>query len=284
VIVICYRYIILDKNEFANSKPEFETFMDLSSQRLISGICGAGIILLCESEYSCLKLFKRKTTLFFFVCQLAIWSTALETALTILLYFLPNLRVLPMLVIILIAKTTQNMSYPIMILLRLRFICNFSRIIMYIPVVLAIIVAALEFFWVCWILTDESYYLNVLHIILPTTTILLTVQNILINIFFIVIAIKHFQNVVHVRSVIVVNIIVIALECVVVVLEFSFTNRWILFSVRFIIAQIEVRLEIEILSYIVQSARERRVSDDESETRNKFCYFFLWRSRTAGLT
>jgi hypothetical protein len=223
---------------------------DLSSQRLISGICSAGIVLACESEFSCLKLFKRRTSLFFFVTQLAIWSSALLTALTVSIYFLPNLQVLPMLVIILITKFTLNMSYPLMILLRLTYVHKFPVIIMYIPVVLSVIVATLRVFWVRWILTGESYYFNVFFIIQPISTALLTVQNIIINIFFIIIAIKYFPNVVHVRSVVIVNIIVIILECVRILQEFLIPNQIITLSIISIISQIEVRLEIEILSYI----------------------------------
>jgi hypothetical protein len=256
---------------------------------LVSGICGAGIILFCESEHFCLKLFKRRTTLFFFIAQLAIWSSAAETALTTSVCLLPNLRVLPMLVVILIAKCMQNISYPVMILLRLRFVHDFPVIIMYIPVVLAVIFAILRFFWIHWILTGETYYFNVFFIIQPITTILLTVQNILINIFFIVIAIKRFRNIVHIRFVVIVNLIVIVLECVVVLIEFLIIDGWIALCVISIVSQIKVRLEIDILAYIVQSAelaRERR--ETETETRNnKFCHafdFFSSRSRAAGLT
>jgi hypothetical protein len=223
---------------------------DLSSQRLISGICSAGIVVFCESQLSCLKLFKRRTSLFFFMAQLAICSSALLIALTVSIYFLPNLQVLPMLVIILITKFTLNMSYPLMILLRLTYVRKFPVIIMYIPVVLSVIIATLRVFWVRWILTGESYYFNVFFIIQPISTALFTVQNIIINIFFIIIAIKYFPNVVHVRSVVIVNIIVIILECVRILQEFLIPNQIITLSVIAIIAQIEVRLEIEILSYI----------------------------------
>ena len=103
------------------------------------------------------------------------------------------------------------------------------------------------------------------------------------------IAIKHFWNVVHIKSAIIVNIVVTILDGVVVLIEFLSINAWISFCVIAIVAQIKVRLEIEILSCIVELVRERRVSDEsETETRNnKFCHafnFFLWRSRVAGLT
>jgi hypothetical protein len=229
-----------------------------SMDKLISGICSAGIILFCESEYACLRLFKRKTTLFFFVCQLAICLSALETALSILLYFLPDLRVLPMFVIILITRYMKDVSYPVMILLRLRFIYNFSVIIIYIPVVLTLIIIVLRFSWIKWVLTGESYYFNIIFIVQPIITTLYVVQCIVINIFFIVIAIKHFQNVFHIRCVVIVNIIVIVLGCVEVLIEILIINKWIVLCVISIVAQIRVRLEIEVLSYIVESARERR--------------------------
>jgi hypothetical protein len=236
---------------------------------IVSGICGAGIVVLWESEHSCLRLFKRITTLFFFVCQLAIWSSALETALSSSVYFSPNLRVLPMLVLISIVKCMQNMSYPLMILIRLKFVSDFSVIIMCIPVVLSAILAILRFFWIRWLLTGESYYFNIFFIIQPITTILITIQNIAINIFFIVIAVKHFENVVYIRSVIIVNLIVIILECAVVLIEFLSIDIWITLCVISIVAQIKVRLEIDILSYIVKSAalahEQSRHSEDESE-------------------
>jgi hypothetical protein len=232
--------------------------MDCSSQRLVSGICSAGIVLFCESEYACLRLFKQKTTLFFFVCQLAIWSSAVVTALSISVYFLPNLRVLPMLVIISINGFLQYVSYPIMILLRLRLVCDFSVIIMYIPVVLSAILAVLRFFWMRWLLTGGGYYFNAFFITQVVTIILCAVQTITINIFFIVMAIKRFENVVHIRSIVIVNIAVIILECALVLIGFLIIDTWIVFCVIAIVFQIKARLEIETLSCIVQSVRERR--------------------------
>lgn len=73
--------------------------MNSSSQELASAISGAGVILLCKSEYSSLKLFKQRTTLFFFVCQITIWSSVLETVLVTLVIFLPKLKLLPMIAI-----------------------------------------------------------------------------------------------------------------------------------------------------------------------------------------
>jgi hypothetical protein len=263
---------------------------DLSSQRLISGICSAGIVVFCESQLSCQKLFKRRTTLFFFMAQLAICSSAVMTALSTSTYFSHNLRVLPMLVLISIVSFVQNVSYPIMILLRLRLVRNFPIYIMYIPVILGIVLTSLRYFWIRSIITGGRYCYNVYHIIQPITTIIFDTQYIIINIFFIVIAIKQFRNIVHIRSAVIVNIIVIILECVMVVVEFVVAELCIILCIISIAYQIKVRLEIEILSYIVQSARERerRTGDeDQSVTEgNKFCnpfYLFLSRSRTAGL-
>src|SRR4029077_3740139 len=140
------------------------------------GICGAGIILLCESEYACLRLFKRRTTLFFFIAQLAIWSSVLDTAVISSMYFTPNLRILPMLVLFLIAKATQSISYPTMILLRLRFVHNFSVIIMCIPIIICVIIIVLRFFWIRWVLTGESYYFNKYYIVRPIPPLLFAVQ------------------------------------------------------------------------------------------------------------
>jgi hypothetical protein len=264
------------------------TFMDLSSQRLVSGICSAGFVIFCESEYACFKLFKRRTTLFFFVCQLTIWSTALETALAILLYFMPNLQVPSILVIFLITKGIRDVSHPVMILLRLKMICYFHPIMIYISIVLSVILNVLNVFWICWVATGESYYFNVFLIVEPIIIIIYAIQFIVINISFIVIGIKHFQNIIHIRFIVIVNIIITALICTIVLTRFLHINKMISFCVMSIISQIIVRLDIEILSCIAESVRERerRVSDDESETErnNKFCYFFLWRSRTAGLT
>src|ERR1700738_4659293 len=103
--------------------------MDIPFQRLVSAACGAGFVIMCESEYVCCKLFKRKTTLFFFVCQLAILSSAIETALTSLIYFMSNLQILSMLIVILLVRFVMHVSYPIMMLLRLKIICDIHPII-----------------------------------------------------------------------------------------------------------------------------------------------------------
>jgi hypothetical protein len=233
---------------------------------LVSAMCGAAVVLACESEYSSLKLFKRRTTLFFFTCQLAIWSSALETALTASLYFVIGLRILlPMLIVTLIIQCMTYISYPIMILLRLRFVRYFPEVVMYIPIVLGVIFTALKYFWIHWALTGESYYVYFI-IILTTTTIVLTVQNIVINIFFIVTAMKSYENMVHVRSVIIVNIIVIMLECLRIVIEFLDVDKWAIWPARSVVDLVKVRLEIEILSYIVQTVQEHRSSSQQEST------------------
>lgn len=112
---------------------------------LVAAAGGAGFVILCESEYACLRLFKRRTTLFFYACQSAVLSSAFLSACNILLYFDRNLQVLSMLVISVIIRCIYGMSYPIMILLRLRFVCDLPRIVMYIPIILAIIAAPLRF-------------------------------------------------------------------------------------------------------------------------------------------
>jgi hypothetical protein len=236
---------------------------------LVSGICGAGIVLFCESQYSCLRLFRQKTTLFFFMAQLAILTSVLQMILTALIYFLSNLRVLTMLILILIVNFAINISYPIMILLRLKLIQNFSRYIMVIPLILATTFTALKYFWICSILSSGEYCFQIFHIIRLITTTILGVQNIAINIFFILIAIKNFQNIVHTRCTIIVNIIAITLEFLIVAIEFIVNEQsfilYIMPSVVSISQQIKVRLEIEILSYIVQSVHQQqeRINNDE---------------------
>ena len=152
-----------------------------------------------------------------------------------------------------------------MILLRLRFVRNFPEMIMYIPIVLAVIFTALKYFWIHWALTGENYHIYFL-IILTTTTVVLTVQNMVINIFFIVIAMKRYENMVHVRSVIIVNIIVIMLECLRIVIEFIDLDKWVIWPARSVVDLIKVRLEIEILSYIVQTVQEHRSSSQQEST------------------
>jgi hypothetical protein len=108
---------------------------------LVSALCSAGVVIFFESEYAYFRIFKRKTSLFSYVCQLSILSTALQIAVISIVYFIPSLRILPMLVVITIIKFLTDSSYPMMILLRLRLVILFPTTIMYIPLVLAAILA-----------------------------------------------------------------------------------------------------------------------------------------------
>lgn len=252
----------------------FYTISNLSSQRIVSGICGVGAILFCESEYSCLRLFTRKTTLFFFMTQLAIWTSMLEMAVSALIYFLSNLQLVQMFILVSILKFAVNVSYPIMMLLRLKLIRNFTIYIMFIALILACVSIALKYFWIHSALSGGKDCFHVYYIIQPITTIAIAVQNIIINLFFIVMATKHFQNIVHIRCTIIVNIIVIIVECIVVVIEFLIGRQCsipnIIMTVISISDQIKIRLEIEILSYIVKSVSERRERfiNNEENIRN----------------
>jgi ribose/xylose/arabinose/galactoside ABC-type transport system permease subunit len=75
----------------------------------ISAACGAGAVLVCESEYLCWKLFKRKN-IFFFVCQLAILSSAIATAVNGVIHLVPDV---PMFIVMLIVGFIMVTSYPI---------------------------------------------------------------------------------------------------------------------------------------------------------------------------
>lgn len=238
---------------------------------LVAASSGVGIVIFCESEYACFKLFKKRTTLFFFICQLTILISGLLTMWNILLYFEHNLQTLLMLTISVIIRCIHDMSYPIMILLRLRIICKFSVMIMYIPIILAIMVSPLRFFNIRWLLTGEKNYLDILFIIMPIITFILTVEYIIINIFFIIIAVKHFQKIIHVRFAVIINIIVIILECGGGEILILFVGDWglAILCVLSVIIQMEVRLEIEALSYIVQSielTHERLRHDEHQNT------------------
>jgi hypothetical protein len=225
------------------------------ANELVSAACGAGFVVLCESEYNSWRLFKKKKTLFFAITQLAILSTALGTALGGLIYFILSLRILPMLVIILIDRLAQNISYPIMILLRLKIICSFPTAIMYIPILLGIVLATFKYFWISWILTGSRYYFNTFSILELVALATLSIQSIAINIFFIIQAVKKFDHVIHIKYVIIVIIIIIILECSVVITAILFLSDWALWVAISIVYQIKTRLEISILAYITESAQ-----------------------------
>jgi hypothetical protein len=227
---------------------------------LVSALCSAGVVIFFESEYAYFRIFKRKTSLFSYVCQLSILSTALQIAVISIVYFIPSLRILPMLVVITIIKFLTDSSYPMMILLRLRLVILFPTTIMYIPLVLAAILAGLRYFWTLWILTGDKYYFNIYYIIQPITSTLLAIEDISINVFFIIVAIKHFNTVIRVKNII--------LECVKVTVEFTLPDVWITSSVISIVIQIKTRLQIMVLANIVGSARERRTPTSTSQPSN----------------
>lgn len=170
----------------------------------------------------------------------------METALTSLIYFMSNLQILSMLIIILLVRFVMHVSYPIMLLLRLKIICVIHPIIMCISILQGIMWMVLKYFWVNWILTGNNHYFKINYIVQPITTVSLAIQNMIINVFFIILAKRKFENIVHLRYVII-------LECVVVTTEFLFISTWNLVS---IVAQIKIRMEISVLVYIIEPHHE----------------------------
>jgi hypothetical protein len=225
---------------------------NIKLDRLISASCGAAFILFLESEYAAWKLIKNKKSLFFFVCQLTIISSLLETIFTALIYFKPNLEVLPMLITVTLGKFSMIVSYPIMILLRLKILSGKISVgLICICLFQGVLWTILDYFWEKYFVTHDKYFIHTYDaIIQPIETIFLMIQNVVINIFFIILAIKNFESHIHIKYVIIINIIIIAVECVVVVIEFIFMSIWTIFSVSY---QIKIRLELIILVYIVES-------------------------------
>lgn len=225
-------------------------------QNLISGICGAGVVILCESEYSSWRLFKRKTSLFFLVTQLAILSCASINALASLLYFIPSLQILAMFIIFALVKFVTDVAYPIMMLLRLKLICRISKIIMWIPLLLGILWLVLKYFWINCISTSSNHSCQIFLIIQIITAICFAVENVIINIFFAIIVIKKFKNTINIGCMIIVTIIIIILECFIIIVEFLYLIIWFQWVVVAIVSQLKVRFEIEILAYIVEDAHQ----------------------------
>src|ERR1700749_3598946 len=114
-------------------------------------LISAGAVLVCESEYLCWKLFKRKN-IFFFTCQLAILSGA-----TAINSVAPNVPRLPMFITILILAFVLGVSYPLMLLLRLRIIYKFNLIFIFIPIFQSILWTGLKYFWLNWMLTRNNW-------------------------------------------------------------------------------------------------------------------------------
>ena len=110
----------------------------------------------------------------------------------------------------------------------------------------------LRYFLIQWKLTNDNYYYNIFYIVRPIATSVFTAQGIVINVFFIILAKKKVENLIHVRNVIIINIIVILIECVVVTTEFLFSFDWDLVA---IVDQFKVRLELSVLDYIVEPYR-----------------------------
>lgn len=225
--------------------------MDLVLQKLILTASGAGFVLLCESEYLCWKLFKRKISIFFFTCQLAILSSAIATIFSLVIS-ISSLQTLPVLVIIALIDFVIVISYPMMILLRLRIICRIHSIIMCMPIIHATVWAILRYFEIKWYLTHNDYYYHTFYIIRPIFSSTLYIQNIIINVFFIILSNNKFRNLIHVRNVIIINIIVILIECTLLVTEFIYPSIW---SGIGIFYQIIVRLELSVLDYIIEPHR-----------------------------
>src|ERR1700692_2645526 len=148
---------------------------------LVSAACSAGLVILSESEYLCWKLFKRKMSVFFVVSQLAILSSAMSTALSGLSFFISYLDKLPMFVVTPVVRFVMVVSYPMMILLRLKIICNIHPIIMCVPIMQGILWITLRYFLIQWKLTNDNYYYNIFYIVRAIATSVFTAQGIVIN-------------------------------------------------------------------------------------------------------
>jgi hypothetical protein len=216
--------------------------------QLISASCGAGAVLVCEAEYLCWKLFKRKN-LFFFTCQLAILSSAISTAINGVIHLAPNVPQFPMFITILILAFVMGVSYPIMLLLRLRILYRFNLIFIFIPIFQGILWTGLKYFWLSWVLTGNDYKI---YIIIQTITIVACfgVQDIAINVFFMVLAKKKFDNIHNIRNVFIINTIAIGINILIIMCELFLVSTWVLVPV---FIQIQVRLELTVLVYIVET-------------------------------
>ena len=82
------------------------------------------------------------------------------------------------------------------------------------------LLTAPDLFWIHWVLTGDWYDFKISFIIQLMTTIALTIEFIVINIFFIMLTIKCYEYIVHIKSVVITNVIVIILECVAVLVQF----------------------------------------------------------------
>lgn len=161
-----------------------------------------------------------------------------------------------MLTLVTLASVVSIASYPMMILLRLKIICRIHPIIMYIPIIHAIIWGILRYFLIKWYLTHDNYYYHIFYIVRPTITTTFSIQNIIINVFFIILAKKKFTNLIYVRNVIIINIIVILIECVIVITEFLYPIVWDFILIPY---QIMIKLELSVLDYIIETYRRPNI-------------------------
>ncbi|CZR50396.1 uncharacterized protein PAC_00268 [Phialocephala subalpina] len=178
----------------------------------IAALVGAGIVIFLESEYSAWRLFQRRQTLFFCVCQLAILSSALFNGISAYAYFTPAVEIVPLYTVNTIVEILMVVSYPTMILLRLRLIYHLHPLVLCAPMLQGILWLVLGIYQTKFALTKDQHFYRVGYILQLTGMVLLMVQDVIINVFFIRVARKNFSDVIHIRYVIAVNMMVIALQ------------------------------------------------------------------------
>jgi hypothetical protein len=229
--------------------------------RYVAASVGAGIVIFLESEYSAWRLFQRRQTLFFYVCQFAILSSALFNGISAYAYFTPAMEIVPLYTINTIVEIVMVVSYPTMILLRLRLIYHLHPLVLCAPMLQGILWLVLGIYQTKFALTKDQHFYRVAYILQLTGMVILMVQDVIINVFFIMAARKTFSDVIHIRYVIVVNMVVIALQIAsaTLTLLFFYINGSAL-KVIPAIDPVKVRLEIMILAYIAESCRTGRRS------------------------
>jgi hypothetical protein len=227
----------------------------------IAALVGAGIVIFLESEYSAWRLFQRRQTLFFCVCQLAILSSALFNGISAYAYFTPAVEIVPLYTVNTIVEILMVVSYPTMILLRLRLIYHLHPLVLCAPMLQGILWLVLGIYQTKFALTKDQHFYRVGYILQLTGMVLLMVQDVIINVFFIRVARKNFSDVIHIRYVIAVNMMVIALQIASAALTIGFfyiDNSAL--KIIPVIEPIKVRLEIMVLAYIAESSRTERRS------------------------
>ncbi|KAH6715824.1 hypothetical protein BKA61DRAFT_602069 [Leptodontidium sp. MPI-SDFR-AT-0119] len=227
----------------------------------IAASVGAGIVIFLESEYSAWRLFQRRRTLFFYVCQLAILSSAFFNGISAYAYFTPAVDIVPLYTINTIVEILMVVSYPTMILLRLRLIHHLRPLVLCAPMLQGILWLVLGIYQTKFALTKDRHFYRVAYILQLTGIVILMVQDVIIDVFFVMVARKNFSDVFRIRYVIAVNMMVITLQIASAALTFLFfyiDNSAL--KVIPVIEPIKVRLEIMILAYIAESCRTRRRS------------------------